>query len=936
MDKLFLIDAYALIYRSYYAFLKNPRVNSKGLNTSAVFGFVNTLEDVLKRENPTHIAVAFDPAGKTFRHEAFEQYKAQRLQTPEDIKKAIPIIKQIIEAYGITMFEVEGYEADDVIGTLAKIAQNHDFDVYMMTPDKDYAQIVDTHIFQYKPRFGSTGFDTLGVEQIKQRYEIDNPLQMIDLLGLMGDASDNIPGCPGVGDKTATKLLKEFGSIENLLENTDKLKGTLKQKVEENREQIVFSKFLATIKTDVPLEFDKNKLLRQNLDLEKIKEIFTELEFRTLLAKVLPNQSFEQPKAIPNPSPQQQSLFGDEEPEYQTNIQQNGFEEIHKKYSSNNIQNTEHQYFIAQTEQEIDNLIKVLEKQNSFCFDTETTSLNTFEAQLVGLSFCCEPHKAYYVPVPEDQSVAEDIVTRFKPIFADKNILKIGQNIKYDMLVLANYGVEIGGQMFDTMIAHYLLQPELRHNMDYLAEILLDYQTIHYKEIVGANGKNQLSIRQVDIRKVANYAAEDADITLRLKELLEKQLKEQNLENLFYEIEMPLVKVLFRMEMNGMLIDDFALAKSSEILNNQLIQIERKIYELAGARINISSPKQIGELLFDKLRIVGKARKTKTGQYVTDEETLEYLKDRHPIVKLILEYRGLKKLLSTYTEALPKLIEAKTGKVHTSFNQTVASTGRLSSSNPNLQNIPVRDEQGREIRKAFIAQDGCVLISADYSQIELRIMAHLSGDRNMVAAFLSGQDIHAATAAKIFNVPISEVTSDMRRKAKTANFGIIYGISAFGLSERLGIPRYEAKDLIDGYFVSFPDVKTYIEKVIKNAQDTGFVQTILGRKRHLADINSRNANVRGFAERNAVNAPIQGTAADIIKIAMIKIDDELANLNLKTEMILQVHDELIFNVPNNELEIIKPIIINAMQNAAKLDVPLIVDAGTGQNWLEAH
>ncbi|MDR1544111.1 MAG: DNA polymerase I [Prevotellaceae bacterium] len=936
MKKLFLLDAYALIYRAYYAFFKNPRINSKGLNTSAIFGFVNTLEDVLKHENPTHIAVAFDPAGKTFRHEAFEQYKAQRQKMPEDIKLSIPYIKQIIEAYGITVFQVEGFEADDVIGTLAKMTQELDYEVFMMTPDKDYGQLVDSHIFQYKPRFGSAGFDTLGVTEIKQKYDVENPAQVIDLLGLMGDISDNIPGCAGVGKKTAAKLLKEFGTIENLLENTSKIKGALKEKIENSKEQIIFSKFLATIKTDVPLDFSEGKLIRKPFNVERITKIFNELEFRTLLAKIKPNnvQITNQPKPK---NAQQPSLFDDEDafqsaPENTENLAPR----------QQSIQTVEHQYFLIDNDEKINDLLEKLNQQKEFCFDTETTSLNTFDAEIVGLSFAFEKGKAYFVTIPENQIEVEKTIKKFKQVFENEHIGKVGQNTKYDIMVLQNYGIEVRGKLFDTMIAHYLIQPELRHNMDYMAEIFLNYKTVHFDELFKdqeTRSKSQnkgKNIRKVNLELLKDYACEDADITLQLKQIFEKKIEENSLENLFYEIEMPLVKTLCRMEQNGVLLDDAALSKSAEILNNQLDAIEKAIYEQAENNINISSPKQIGELLFDKLKIIEKPKKTKTGQYITDEETLERLKEKHPVVKLILEHRGLKKLLSTYVEALPKLINPKTGKIHTSFNQTVTATGRLSSSNPNLQNIPVRDEQGREIRKAFIAQPDCVLLAADYSQVELRIMAHLSDDKNMLDAFLSGQDIHAATAAKIYKVSIAEVTKDMRRKAKTANFGIIYGISAFGLSERLSIPRSEAKTLISEYFNSFPNVKIYMEMTLENARKNGFVQTILHRKRYLPDINSANANVRGFAERNAINAPIQGAAADIIKIAMVKIDEELTKQNLKTEMILQIHDEIVFNVPNNELETVKTLVKTQMENAVKLNVPLIADLGAGQNWLEAH
>lgn len=936
--KVFLLDAYAIIYRSYYAFLKNPRINSKGFNTSAIFGFVNILEELLRRENPEYIAVAFDPKGKTFRHEAFEEYKAQRQKTPEDIKEAIPIIKNIIEAYGIGIFEVEGYEADDVIGTLAKRLQQETFDVYMMTPDKDYAQLVDEHIFQYKPRYGTSGFDILGIEEVKTKYSLQYPMQMIDLLGLMGDASDNIPGCPGVGEKTAAKLISDFGSIENLLQNTSQLKGALKTKVDENRDKILFSKFLATIKTDVPVDFTVDMVKRATPAFDKIKEIFTELEFRTLLTRL--QLGGNTPKQSPKPQTQQGSLFDTDTPQsVATTLFESDTENLTEPPTDlNTINNTPHQYILVDSDEKIATLIDTLKASSAFCFDTETTSLNTFEAELVGLSFAIEPFKAYYVPVTQKREQALDMLKLFKPLFENENIEKIGQNMKYDMLVLRNYEISLKGKMFDTMVAHYLLQPELRHNMDYMAETLLSYRTIHFEELFGKtlNKKAVEDLRSLDVERLKDYACEDADITLRLKNILEQKIKESSLEHLFYDIEMPLVAILAKMELNGVLIDDFALASYAQTLSAIIANIEKEIYLYSGNGLNISSPKQIGELLFERLRIVDKPKKTKTGQYQTDEETLQKLKDKHPVIGLILEHRGLKKLLSTYVESLPKLINPKTNKIHTSFNQTVVATGRLSSSNPNLQNIPIRDEQGREIRKAFIAESQCKLLSADYSQVELRIMAHLSGDRNMLEAFASGQDIHSATAARIFRVPIVEVTSDMRRKAKTANFGIIYGISAFGLSERLNILRKDAVALIDGYFESFPDVKKYMERSVEKARNNGYVTTLFGRKLNLPDINSQNANVRGFAERIAINAPIQGSAADIIKIAMQRIDTQMENRKMRSQMILQVHDELVFNVPNDELDIFSQIVKTEMESAATLSLPLIADIGIGDNWLEAH
>ncbi len=926
MKKLFLLDAYALIYRAYYAFMKIARTNSKGINTSPIYGFLNTLNDVINREKPTHLAVVFDPSGPTFRHEAYEQYKAQREATPEDIRVAIPLIKQLLAAYRIPVLQVDGYEADDVIGTLAYKAESEGFDVYMMTPDKDYGQLVSAHRFIYRPRFGGNGFDTLGIDEVKAKFEIDNPLQIIDLLGLMGDASDNIPGCSGVGERTAVKLLQDFGSIENLLQNTHKLKGALKKKIEENKEKIEFSRFLATIKIDVPIAFDEQEFLMKEPNKEALIELFTELELRTFLNKLLNTSK----PAAAQQTALQGTLF-DDAPQATNEPTMDDFSTHFASAATVN-----HHYRTMSTEAEIEELTARLANAKEFCFDTETNTVEAINAELVGISFAIESHTAFYVPFPEDQKAAALLLAHFKPIFENPNIKKIGQNIKFDLIVLQNYGVKLHGELFDTMIAHYLLNPELRHGMDYLAEILLQYRTIHIDELIGAKGKNQLNMRQVAIEKITEYACEDADITLQLKERLEPQIVENNMQKLFYEIEMPLVRTLAQMEINGVLIDDFALAQSSQTMTNELLKIEREIKQMAGREINISSPKQIGELLFEDLKIVEKARKTKTGQYVTDEETLEKLKGKHPIIEKILQYRGLKKLLSTYIDALPALINKRTNKVHTSFNQTVTATGRLSSSNPNLQNIPIRDEQGKEIRRAFIAERDCVFLSADYSQVELRIMAHLSGDENMIEAFRSNHDIHAATAAKIFQIPIEEVTSNMRRLAKTANFGIIYGISAFGLAERLNIPRTEAKELIDGYFATFPKVKQYMDCCVAVAREKGFVETVFGRKRYLPDINSGNANVRGFAERNAINAPIQGSAADIIKIAMGRIANRIAAETLQTQMILQVHDELNFNVPTGELDYVKELVREEMENAITLQVPLKVDIGTGANWLEAH
>lgn len=924
--RLFLVDAYALIYRSYYAFIKNPRVNSKGQNTSAIFGFINTLEELLKKENPTHIAVVFDPPGGTFRHEAYEHYKAQREETPEDIRMSVPIIKDIISAYNIKMLEVPRYEADDVIGTIAKIAEKQDFEVYMMTPDKDYGQLTSDKIFMYKPNSFGGGFQILNSDAIIEKYKLENPCQMIDLLGLMGDASDNIPGCPGVGPKTAEKLIKEYGSIENLIEHTSEIKGSLKTKLEENKEQIIFSKFLATIKIDVPIEFHKDEFLRQDINEEKLHSIFEELEFRTLINRVI-NKTVSPSSIVKKSAPVQGNLFEE--------FVDNGSDEI--KYSNlTTLNDIDHSYHLVDKESDIIEFVKKISALDFCSFDTETTGLDPISSELVGMSFSFKESEAYYVPVPQNFSEAKKMLNLFRGFFENENILKIGQNIKYDIVVLKKYDIDVKGKLFDTMIAHYLLNPELRHGMDYMAETYLQYQTIHIDELIGARGKNQLNMRSVPKEIVCDYACEDADVTLKLKHILEKEILDNKLEKLLYDIELPLVYVLADMEYVGVNLDTEALNESSKVITEELQKIEKEIYALAEMEFNVNSSKQVGEVLFEKLKIVDKPKKTKTGQYTTSEEILEKLKDSHPIVGKILEYRGLKKLLSTYIDALPLLVNPKDKKIHTSYNQTITATGRLSSSNPNLQNIPIRDSQGKEIRRAFISDDNCIFLSTDYSQIELRVMAHLSQDRNMLEAFNSGEDIHAATAAKIYKIPIGNVTSDMRRKAKTANFGIIYGISVFGLAARLNIPRSEAKTLIDGYFETYPDVKKYMDESIKVAQDNGYVETILGRKRFLADINSRNAVVRGYAERNAINAPIQGSAADIIKVAMVKIFDRFRKENIQSKMILQVHDELNFNVVEGELDKVKQIVIEEMEGAYKLSIPLKVDFGTGKNWLEAH
>ncbi len=954
MKKLLLIDAYAMIYRAYYAFIRNPRVNSKGLNTSAIYGFVNTLDDVMKRENPTHIAVAFDPAGKTFRHEEYEQYKAQRESTPEDIKLAVPYIKKIITAYNIPILEVPGYEADDVIGTVAKTAEKEGFLVYMLTPDKDFGQLVSENIKMYRPRHNG-GYEIMGTNEVCEKFDLDDHTKVIDLLGLMGDASDNIPGCPGVGEKTAAKLLKEFGSIDNLLANTHQLKGAQKTKVVENKEQILFSRYLATIKTDVPAEFIVQNYVSKPVNETELKALFDELEFRTMsqnkFGKVFSSLPPDEQQisrigfAKPKSQPMQTSLFDEVEeppkqanknPEPQPQKPEINVEENIQTNGLSSLKDIPHKYILVDNRVKRADLISKLFMQKSVCFDTETTGVDVFKADLVGLSFCYKEGEAYYVTLPSERAEAMNVMREFKAFFQMPQIEKIGQNMKFDMLMLFMYGIELKGKMFDTMIAHYLLQPELRHGMDYLAEIYLNYRTIHFEEVVGEKGKNQIDIRFADPDLLCNYAAEDADVTFRLKQILEKELEAGGLSKLFEEVEMPLVKVLAKMELEGVRIDTEALKSSSEILTADMMALETEIQEMAGVNFNVSSPAQVGEVLFERLKLDDKAKKTKTGQYSTTEEVLEKIKSKHSIIGKILDYRGLKKLLSTYIDALPQLVNPKTGKIHTSFNQTVTSTGRLSSTNPNLQNIPIRDAQGKEIRKAFIPDDNFVFLSADYSQIELRIMAHLSNDKNMLDAFIGGHDIHTATAAKIYNIPFSEVTSDLRRKAKTANFGIIYGISAFGLADRLGISRTEAKTLIDDYFATYPDVKKYMDNAIASAREKGYVETILGRKRFLADINSQNSVVRGYAERNAINAPIQGSAADIIKIAMVKIQQRLEKEQLNAKMTMQVHDELNFIVPIHEVDITKKLVVFEMENAIKLNVPLIAECGIGTNWLEAH
>ena len=922
MEKLFLLDAYALIYRSYYAFIKNPRINSKGLNTSAIIGFVNTLQEVIEKEKPKYIGVAFDPHGPTFRSEAFPTYKAQREATPEDIHKAVPIIKEILDAYHIPVLQVDGFEADDVIGTLAKKSESvGDVETYMLTPDKDYAQLVAEHVHIYRPRHGG-GYEVMGPKEVCTKYDIPHPTQVIDLLALMGDTADNFPGCPGVGEKTAAKLIHDFGTVEQLIQRTNELKGALKKKVEEHIEDIRMSYFLATIRTDVPIELHLEELILQDPDKEKLGNLFAELEFKALADRIL-KKSENKPK-VQN---QQLSLFD--------NFATEG--EGTEKFSSfKTLKTTEHNYKLVENEEEMRSLCDLFLTKEFLSLDTETTSTVAVNAELVGLSFCVAEHQAFYVPVPPNREEALQIVNIFKPVYENPKILKIGQNLKYDLEVLRNYNIRLQGAMWDTMIAHYLIQPELRHNMDYMAEVYLNYQTVHIDELIGPRGKNQKSMRDLSPTLVYEYACEDADITLQLKNKLEPELRKHECEKLFYKIEMPLMPVLAEMEMNGVCLDTESLKETSTILTNRQKEVERRIYELAGKAFNIASPKQVGTILFDELKIIDKPKKTKTGQYVTSEEVLLQLKNKHEIVADILEYRGLTKLLGTYIDTLPHLINTRTGHIHTSFNQTVTATGRLSSSDPNLQNIPIRGEDGKEIRKAFVPEPGCHFFSADYSQIELRVMAHLSGDEHMIAVFQEGKDLHAATAATIYKKPISEVTRDERSKSKRANFGIIYGITVFGLAERLDIPREEAKMLIDGYFATFPQVHDYMEKSKEIARQKGYVTTLFGRRRYLPDINSHNATVRGFAERNAINAPIQGTAADIIKVAMIRIFNRFKAEGIKSKMILQVHDELNFSVYPEEKEAVERIVLEEMQGAFQMAVPLVADSGFGQNWLEAH
>ncbi len=937
--KLFLLDAMALIYRAHFAFSKNPRINSKGLNTGVMLGFTNTLLEVLEKEKPTHIAVAFDTKAPTFRHEQYTPYKANRLEQPEDITVSIPWVKEIVRAFKIPVLELDGFEADDVIGTIAKKAEKEQFTVYMMTPDKDYGQLVDEHIFLYKPAFMGNGVDVMGPKQICDKWDIEYVDQVRDILGLMGDAVDNIPGIPGIGEKTAVKLLKEFGTVEGVVANAAQLKGKQRENVENFGAQGILSKELATIKIDVPVDFDEENLRYDGVDDEKLRAIFSELEFRTLAARVFKEGPVK--KATASSSvPAQMDLFG--APASQpTNQHEEGGEEEAISLAApvvlDTIHSNAHNYHKIKGKAAIQELIDYLLLQKEVCFDTETTDLDAMRAELVGLSFAYLEGEAYYIPVGPDPNETQEILELLRPVFENESILKIGQNIKYDLLVLKNYGIEIKGTLYDTLLAHYLIEPEGKHGMDWLAQQYLQYKPVSITELIGKKGKGQGNMRDVDEDEVTAYASEDADITLRLKGKLDPILQANGLKKLVEEVENPLIPVLTDMEFEGVRIDTGSLAELSITLEQESKEIEKRVYELAGVRFNLASPKQLGEVLFEKLKLDPKAKKTKTGQYATGEEILSKLADEHEIAEAILEYRQMIKLKSTYVDALPTMINPKTGRIHTTYNQFVAATGRLSSINPNLQNIPIRTARGREIRKAFVPRDeNYVLLSADYSQIELRLMAAFSQDESMLEAFRTGRDIHATTAAKIFKVPLDEVTTDMRRKAKTANFGIIYGISAFGLAQRLSIPRGEAKEIIDAYFTEFPAVKQYMDGAIEKARTQEFVETILGRRRYLRDINSRNMTMRGFAERNAINAPLQGSAADLIKVAMIHVQAWMKGKNLKSKLILQVHDELVFDAHKDEVDLLKKEIPGLMSNAISLPVPIEVEVGVGTDWLQAH
>ena len=922
MKTLYLLDAYALIFRAYYALIRSPRINSKGQNTSAVYGFVNTLNDVINTENPDYIGIAFDPQGGTFRHKEFTDYKAQREATPEDIRWAVPIIKDIIRAFNIPILEVENYEADDVIGTLATKGAAAGLEVHMVTPDKDYAQLVGDNIYMRKPGHNVGGMEKLGPAEVCEKYGISSTSQVIDLLGLMGDSADNVPGCPGVGEKTAVKLITQFGGIDGLLSHTDQLKGAIKKKVEENVEKIRLSKYLVTIKTDVPIDLDLDALRFSSPNEEALRQIYQSLEFRNFIKRLDEKAG----NATPN-VPFQPDLFASIQDEEQ---------EASKKSILSDLKTTTHEYFLIDTEEEARHICEYFLTFDILSLDTETTSVDALEAKLVGLSFAVEGGKAWYVAVPRETEKARRMVEIFRPVYESRKIRKVGQNLKYDLTVLQSYGIHLQAPMFDTMLAHYLIQPELRHNMDILAETYLQYRTIHIEELIGPKGKNQKNMADLSPTDIRDYACEDADVTLRLMHPLQKELEENGLTSVFNDIEMPLMPVLAKMERNGVRLNTETLKETGHHFEARMHQLEEEIFSIVGHSFLLTSPRQVGEVLFDELHLDEKAKKTKSGQYSTSEEVLEKLKDRSPVVEKILQHRALKKLLSTYIDALPKLINPATGHIHTSFNQAVTATGRLSSSNPNLQNIPVRGEDGREIRKAFVPNEGCLFFSADYSQIELRIMAHLSGDEHLISDFCEGKDIHAATASRVFHKPLDEVTRDERRKAKTANFGIIYGISAFGLAERMEVSRTEAKELISNYFTTYPKVKEYMNKSVEVARERGYILTEFGRRRYLPDIHSRNAVVRGYAERNAVNAPIQGTAADIIKLAMVRIDHRFEEEGIRSKMILQVHDELNFSVIPEEMERVRAIVINEMESAYKMSVPLIADCGEGDNWLEAH
>jgi DNA polymerase-1 len=934
--RLFLLDAYALIYRAHFAFINNPRVNSKGMNTSAVFGFTNTLFDLLNKEKPTHIAVVFDTAEPTERHTDFTGYKANREAMPEDISIAIPYVKAVIEAFRIPVIELPGYEADDLIGTLAKKAEQLGFTTYMVTPDKDFGQLVSEHIKIYKPARMGNGIEIMGVKEVCEKFEVERPEQVIDILGLWGDAVDNIPGVPGVGEKTAKALIKEYGSVENILQNTDKLKGKMVDKFREFAAQAIMSKKLATIITNVPYEFDEVALTLDPPDTEKIKAVFGELEFRRLSERVLGEgiSMASAPTSVAQKNGQM-SLF--DMPDDTLGMVKST-EAIEDKVSIlHRFDPAKVDYRIAQTESEMQELLDTLLKQKNICFDTETTDLESLNAELVAITFAWEEGKAWMVPVAEDKKEAQKTIERFRPVFESEQIEKTAQNLKYDLTVLANYDIIVRGKCFDTMLAHYLLQPDMRHNMNILAETYLSYSPIPIEELIGKKGKNQGNMRDVELEILRDYACEDADITLRLRNIFEPELEKNNCKKLFEEIEMPLMMVLAAMERAGVKIDEKALHEYSADLEKDITSLDKEIQEMAGTRFNIASPKQLGDVLFEVMGLDKKAKKTKTGQYSTGEDVLSKMLGVHPIIQKILDYRSLQKLKSTYVDALPQMVNPKTGFIHTSFNQAVAATGRLSSNNPNLQNIPIRTEKGREVRKAFVPRgEGFVLLSADYSQVELRLMAELSKDPGMVEAFRLGQDIHAATAAKVYGVALNEVTSDMRRNAKMVNFGIIYGISAFGLSQRLNIPRSEAAHIIEQYFNTYAQVKAYMDYSIEKAREHGFVETIMGRRRYLKDINSANAVMRGFAERNAINAPIQGSAADIIKKAMIDIHGAMKKEKMKSIMTLQVHDELVFDACKEELETLRALVKDKMEHAVITEVPLVVETGTGMNWLEAH